>query len=191
MSGRPKSDDIIARRILHICAPVFLIYYYIPDDCWIGIPKRIALLVILLIVLFVELFRILLGLEFFGLKYYEKKQVSAYAWASLGFALAFLIFNPVLVVPVIFGMAWIDPLCAYLRKRKIGYPIIPLAGYALIMLPTLFIISDFAVVKIIALTAIGSITAIGSEYPNLKYIDDDFTMVFFPLVALTLVDVIV
>ncbi|MCK5547460.1 MAG: hypothetical protein KAI64_00490, partial [Thermoplasmata archaeon] len=114
MKESRKPDFFIARRVLHICAPVFLVYYLVPEDSWIGLSKRVALLVVLLVVLLVELFRVALGLEFLGLKKYEKSQMSAYAWASFGFAMAFLFFDRALVVPVIFGMAWIDPLCGYL-----------------------------------------------------------------------------
>jgi len=184
-----KDDDYgLARRVLHMCAPVFLIYYLVPDDCWIGVPKTIALLVILLVVVLSDFLRILFGFRFFGLRPYERTRISAYAWASLGFALAFLLSNPVLVVPVIFGMAWIDPLCGWLRKKKVGYPLIPLNAYAIMMFLALFALSDFTVPKIIVLALVGSMVAIGAEYPNLKHLDDDFTMVLFPLLALALVD---
>lgn len=188
MKESKDEDWGLARRVLHMCAPVFLIYYLVPDDSWIGIPKSIALLVILLIVFLGDFLRVLFDIGFFGIRPYERIRISAHAWASLGFVLAFLLFNPVLVVPVVLGMAWIDPLCGFLRRKKFGYPLIPLNAYAIIMFLSLFVLSDFAIPKIIVLALVGSMVAIAAEYPNLKLLDDDFTMVLLPLLALALID---
>ncbi len=147
-------------------------------------PKRIALHCILTIVLIIELIRMTFELKIFGLKEHESKRVSAYVWASFGFALAFLLFEPVLVVPVIFGMAWIDPLCGWLREKGRGYPVVPIIVYAFLMLTILLLISNYSVLKIIILAVVGSITAISSEHPDLKHVDDDFLMVIIPLVIL-------
>jgi hypothetical protein len=188
MSANGYTENIIARRVLHIFSPIFLVYYFVPEDTWIGLAKEVLLLVILLAVLVSELVRIIFRPRIFGLKHFEQKQISAYVWASFGFAMAFLLFESVLVVPVIFGMAWIDPLCGWLRRKKRGYPLVPLVGYAVMMMFTLLLISDFSLPKVIMMGLASSPVAIASEYPNLRYMDDDFTMVFFPLLALALLN---
>ena len=178
-----------ARRFLHLCAPVLLVYYAIPDDCWIGVPKRVALLVILVAVLLAELLRLVLRADLPELRPYERAQVSAYAWASFAYALAFLFFDPALVVPVILGMAWIDPLCSFSRKHEI-YPVAPLAAYVLLMAVALWLVSGYGPARVIVLSMVGGAVEIASEYPKLGFMDDDFAMVFFPLLALSLVNLV-
>jgi hypothetical protein len=192
MNKNGMTPGAIARTILHMSAPIFLVYYLVPEDTWIGVSKSIVLLVVLIVVLLVELSRILFGFRFFGLREYEGDYISAYAWASFAFALAFLLFDFRLVVPVIFGMAWIDPMCGWLRRenRKM-YPWIPLLAYAIMTAIILFLVSDFPVVKLVIFSLVGSAVATASEYPNLKHINDDFTMVMFPLIALTLAGALV
>jgi hypothetical protein len=191
MSEEREGDQGLARRFVHMCAPVFLVYYLVPNDCWIGVPKNIALLVILLVVLLSDFVRILLGLGFYGLRSYECARISAYSWASLAFAIAFIAFRFELVVPVIFGMAWIDPLCGYLRKKKKGYPLVPIIAYAILAFLILYFLSDFYILKVVILAVVGSTVAIASEYPNLKHMDDDFLMVIMPLLALAFIDLLI
>ena len=84
-------------------------------------------------------------------------------------------------------MAWIDPLCGWVRRKdRRLYPWSPLVAYAVLAAAILFLVSDFPVVKLVLLSIVGSVVAIASEYPKLKHLNDDFTMVIFPLMAMTL-----
>ncbi len=177
------------RRVFHLCAPIFLVYYLVPYDMWgIGVTKHFTLLMILLVVLIIEAVRMFREKIFFGLRDYEGRQISAFAWAGVGITLAFLFFSKTFVVPVIFGMAWIDPLIGELKKRegKIPYPVLPAISYAIIFSIFVFFLSNLSVLVILVLTIVGTVSAILAEYPHIKYIDDDFLMIFVPLVTLTL-----
>ena len=177
------------RRVFHLCAPIFLVYYLVPDDLWgIGVSKRFTLLMILLVVLIIEAVRILRKKIFFGLRDYEGKQISAFAWAGVGITLAFLFFPKIFVVPIIFGMAWIDPLIGELKKRegKSLYPFLPAICYAVIFFFFVSFLSDLSILIILFLTVVGTVSALLAEYPHIKYLDDDFLMIIVPLVILTL-----
>lgn len=177
------------RRIFHLCAPVFLLYYLVPFDMWgIGVTKQFTLLMTLFIVLIIEAIRMYREKIFFGLRDYEGRQISAYAWAGVGITLAFLFFSKTFVVPVIFAMAWIDPLIGELKKRegKILYPILPAICYAVIFFLFVFYLSDLNIIIVLILTTIGTLSALLAEYPHIKYIDDDFLMIIVPLFTVTL-----
>ncbi len=177
------------RRAFHLCAPLFLVYYLIPEDMWeLGVSKKILLLVVFLSVMTIEATRLITGSVFFGLREYEKKQLSAYAWAAIGITLAFLFFPPVFVVCTVVGMGWTDPLIGELKKHwKKGYPAVPLAVYFIITMGCLHVFSDIQIYIQILLAGLTTVVAILVEYPQLKCVDDDFLMLIIPLLVLSVV----
>jgi len=82
----------ILRRIAHMCSIVFLVYYIIPDEVFgdliPGFYKWHAVLEIMIIVMLFELFRLRGGTLFPGLRSYEEKQMSAFAWFALAMGIA-------------------------------------------------------------------------------------------------------
>ena len=84
-------------------APVWLVYYLIPEDL-LGIGREPLLLVFFAGVMAVETGRVATGKVFFGLRPYEKKQLSAFAWAAIGITIAFLFFPMEFVIPAVTGI---------------------------------------------------------------------------------------
>lgn len=177
----------IFRRVFHLISPLFLMYYIVPQDTWIGISKVIVLLIVLLSFLIAETIRISFKISFSGLRDYEGGQITAYTWGGIGLTIALLFFHQSLVVVSVCGMAWIDPLCALSRRRRL-YPYIPSIFYAVLAISIFWLMSSSNPIKILALAAVGSTAGILSEYPNLKYVDDDFLMIVFPLIAMAIAD---
>ena len=174
------------RRIFHLCAPLFLIYYLMPD-IFLFLPKSWWVLITLFSIIAVETARLARKRIFFGMREYERTQVSAFAWAGMGITIAFFFFEPVFVACVIFGIGWVDPLIGEMRKRgkmKL-YPLIPLIFYFFIVFFCLLALSDFFLPTIVAMGILASIAAITVEFPQIK-VDDDFLMLIVPLVVLTL-----
>ncbi|MFQ6120846.1 MAG: hypothetical protein ACE5KE_13315 [Methanosarcinales archaeon] len=170
-------------------APIYLVYYLLPNDLGIGFPKQYVILIVLSLVLLIEAIRIKTNRVFFGLREYERWQISAFAWAAIGIALSFLFFPKKFVVPTIIGMAFIDPMIGEIQiHKKEWYPFVPALCYALILLVCLILWSTYSVRYILLFTVVGTIVAIASEYPKYKYIDDDFLMLMAPLVVLTFLD---
>lgn len=182
------------RRLVHLCGPVLLIYFLFPEKLLGIIPRQILPLSVLVIVLAIEVYRLKSKRRFAGLRDYERNRVAAYAWAGIGLALAVLLPFPLpLVVACIIGLSWIDPLIAVLRglkgskkKRPLYiYPLVPFIAYFLIALVSLKLLSPLELVYVPVFALVGAITAIGAEYLNLRYIDDDFLMLIVPLLVLT------
>ena len=175
------------RRGFHLCAPLFLVYYLFPEDMWgLDVSNKGFIIIIFTLLMIFEAIRLGTGRVFFGLREYERKQLSAYAWASIAITIAFLFFPPVFVICAVVGMGWTDPLIGELRKHwKKAYPLLPLAVYFVITVACLSLFSDMQFILILFLASLTTVVAILVEYPRLKYIDDDFLMLLIPLLVLT------
>src|SRR5256884_9232440 len=107
----------VFRRSFHIISPIFLGYYLLPESLGGGITRTALSVVFVGTALCIEVARIALNIRLLGLRPYEGQRVSAYAQGLLGLAFGlFVIRDPRIVVPVVLGMAWIDPLAALCRK---------------------------------------------------------------------------
>ncbi len=173
------------RRAFHLASPAFLAYYLLPEDLGLGLPKPYLVVTIWSATLITETLRLAFGVDLIGLRDYEKGQISAYFWGGSALALGLLFFPPPFVIVAMFGMAWVDPLCAWTRRRR-GYPPAPLLVYALIVAIGLWLVTDWDLEEIFILAALASPLAIGAEYPAIRYVDDDFTMLVVPMVGMTL-----
>jgi hypothetical protein len=104
-------------------------------------------LIILSGVLIVEGWRLKSGRHIFGMRAYEEKRVSALAWFSVGMSMALLLFEMHFVVPVVIGMAFVDPLIGEIKRRnKILYPPLPLLVYGIIVFSCLFILAELSLI---------------------------------------------
>jgi len=175
------------RRGFHLCAPAFLVYYLLPDKIF-WIPKEVLVLIVLFAVLLLEAVRLFTGRIFFGLREYERGQISAYAWAAIGLTAALFFFPMPLVICSVVGLAWTDPLIGEMRKkRKMRYyPALPFIMYFLIVATSLILFSDIHLISVLIIGIVGSIVAISAEKPKTP-VDDDFLMLIVPLVVMTLV----
>jgi len=182
------------RRLFHLAAPVFLFYYWVPEclnrrdltlaQCPATSVTREGLMLLFLgTALAVEIARISLRIPLFGMRDYETRRVSAYAWGTVGLAIGFVFFPPILVIPVFCGMAWIDPLCAWARRTG-RYPWVPVVGYAAAFAFLLTGLGTLHPLEIAALTAIATPAALLAEYPDFRLVDDDFLMTIVPLAVL-------
>jgi hypothetical protein len=186
--GVSMDRGALLRRLVHISAPAFLLYYVLPDPLWEGgPPKEVGLLLVFIVALTFELLRLLLNFKVVGMRSYESEQISAGAWSAIALTFTFLFFPYQYAVPVVIGMAWIDPLIHYLRKWKSKlYPPLPLALYFLITIVSLSILMTPTLLTLIA-ALVGTVLAIAAESYKTKYVDDDFLMIVVPLVGIALV----
>ncbi len=173
------------RRAFHLASPVFLVYYLLPDDLWVGLPKPLLAFLLWAVTLVIEVLRLVLEVDIIGIREYEKDQVSAYFWGGTGLVIGLLFFPPPFVVVAMVGMAWVDPLCALARNTR-GYPVVPLIVYGVIAFTGVWVLTDFPLVSALMIALLGTSLAIAAEYPNVELVDDDFTMQLVPLVGTTL-----
>lgn len=176
-------EQRFTRRIIHSMVWIVLVYYLVPDQLF-GYPKNVFLVLILTGILIFEGFRLYFRFSVYGMRDYEKRQVSSYAWASIAAAITLLFFPIHLAFVSLLGMGLIDPLIGEIQQnRPRFYPYVPFLAWVLIASIMLALFSDFSLYVIITMSIVGSTSAILAEYPSI-WIDDDFLMIIIPLLVL-------
>lgn len=179
------------RRAFHLISPIFMAYYLLPEPFGGGITRTSVTVLFLGTAACIEIARIALRLRIFGMRTYEEQRVSAYAQGALGLAFGlFVIHDPRIVIPVFIGMAWIDPLAGFCRRR--GWTrVIPTAAYFALFLGTVVLMSAFfpppiSLGKAFLFSATTTAAAILVEGPKHVQVDDDLLMQVIPMVVLYL-----
>lgn len=178
----------VLRRLVHMLAPLSLVYYVLPDPLWPGAPSNQVLLLVLFEgILIFEALRLYFGWPIIGIRDYEYDRFSAAAWAALAMVVTLLFFPLALAAPAIIGMSFVDPLIGELRRRKSAlYPSLPTAVYFIIVLATLWYFLGLSTTVLLA-SAIATGLAIGIERVRTKYVDDDFLMTIVPVLGMAAV----
>jgi hypothetical protein len=115
---------------------------------------------------------------------YEGQRVSAYAQGLLGLVFGvFVIRDPRIVVPVFLGMAWIDPLASYCRKRHWSWAF-PAAAYFALFSTTSVALQSFSLPNTVFYGAVATTIAVVVEGPRIPQVDDDLLMQVVPMVVL-------
>ena len=173
------------RRVFHILSPAFLSYFILPDQVGGGIAKASLAILFVGTAWCIEIARIALGINLFGMRPYEGGRVSAYAQGTLGLAIGiFLIRQPAIVVPVFLGMAWIDPLAASVRRGEWPRAIVGLAYFGLFLGTELLLPVPWPPSWSFLLAAVAMAVALVVEGPKHKLLDDDFLMQVVPYAVL-------
>jgi len=173
------------RRAFHLVSPIFLSYYVLPETLGPNIPKLSVAFLFLGAASCIEIARIALGVKLFGMRPYEGNRVSAYAQGMIGLAVGIFFVDPRIVIPVFLGMAWVDPLAAYARKKKWRRGLVGTAYFALFLATeaALGAFGTWAVRLVFAALATG--TAMAVEGPRIPQVDDDLLMQVVPMAVLS------
>jgi hypothetical protein len=186
----------IFRRSIHVGMIIFPIIYY-----WFGeqiaesisnlfgtVLSREKIVVFLLIFIFIaEIIRLSIGFTIYGQRTYEAKQISALAWGGISVCFCFLLapqggYNDAYIgLPIIFTISIVDPFLGETRKFFDSTKLI--ISMALILTGFIWFFSSIFLGTPYWLAFIMSPLAIASEWPSLKYIDDNATMILIPLFA--------
>jgi len=178
----------VLRRLVHISAPVFLIYYYLPDPVFPGfIGKQPGLFLFLAIIMVIEALRLYFSPHIIGMRDYENYRISAAAWTAMALTVTLAFFPIEIALPVTLGMAWVDPIMGIMRARKSKfYPAVPIIFYFILMIGPLsyyFGPTPLVILASVVVTFLG----IMSEVKKNWYLDDDFLMLIIPLIGLYLI----
>ncbi len=152
-------------------------------------PKEFVIAVAIAFIV-IEAIRIKFGIIIVGQREYEAKQVSALAWGAVAVCLTLIIAPQEgegleagkFTIPIICGLTFIDPLMGEVKRAKMGMKnaiVIGMVGSYVVWLGcyALFSTPLFYAVILAPFTVLG-------EIPRVKWIDDNATMIFFPLIIL-------
>jgi len=182
--------EILVRRLVHGLLALAPIYYLIPVELpFYGIRRWVLLIVFFAAVIGFEAVRLWRGFNIFGLRPHEKDQIASFVWAAAGITLVLWVFEQDIASAAIVGMAIVDPLAGELRSAKKSDRVsigVPLMVYFIVCLSVLLVAGSRELSAVIAMSVLGSITAIAAERPNIPSIDDDFLMTLVPALAMTL-----
>ena len=129
---------------------------------------------VILFALAAEAIRLKLGITIFGQRDYEAKQISALAWGAIGVGLVLLLVpHKAYAWPLIVSLALGDPFMGELRRKDFADRQVMVYAWWQVGTPLWVAIIAAPVCMI-------------SEWPRLRYIDDNATMVLIPL-ALVLI----
>ena len=176
----------LVRRAVHMTAPLFLLYYFVPDVV-LGLDKVIWLFILAAVFFMVEAWRLARRVPLMGMRDYESGRMSAAGWFVLA-GLVSLPFFPIgYTLPVFLGMGLVDPLIGELRMRSSRLnPALPILVYFAIALGSMWYIYGLEMHVMVA-AAVATALAIWVEGFKTEKIDDDFTMIVVPLLGIAAV----
>ncbi|RAH16019.1 MAG: hypothetical protein CMB20_000970 [Methanobacteriota archaeon] len=177
------------RRAFHLAMSAIPFVYFeygekISDIFELEVSQFVSAATILLIV--IEAIRLKLGFTIFGQRDYEAKQVSALAWGgiAIGLTLIALPNNPEFIWPLVLSLSLGDPFLGELRRKGIESRNVVIIGS--IFIAAIWLASwNFVDTPIILVAIMGPI-CVAAEWPRLRWIDDNATMLLIPLFTVLL-----
>ena len=180
----------LLRRGIHL-AMSFLpfLYFEFGEDVadMVSLTLEQVVSCVILLAIFGEALRLRMGLTVVGQRSYEAKQVSALAWGALGVGMVFLLTpNPAYAYPLILSLSLGDPLLGELRRKGSSTQTVILAGVlgiAVIWAGCAYLVeTPWLFVPLMAPICVAA------EWPRLRYIDDNATMLLIPLAVVLIFD---
>ena len=183
------------RRFTHVSmtAVPFIYYLYGQDVADIvSIEAKQLVSIVCFLIILAEVIRLRLGIVIFGQREYEADQISALAWGGLAVSLALLLAPGegegleagIYGIPLIVGLTLVDHVMGEIKRKKQDLRLAIYVGlvvsYAVWLACHYWLGTD-----IIAAILLAPLTVLG-ELPKTKEIDDNATMILFPLTGLML-----
>ena len=184
------------RRLTHVSMASIPYLYYVHGEAissYFSLQAREFVSAICILILIIEAVRLRSGIVIVGQREYESNQISALAWGALAVALAILIApegeNGSMEAgkygaPIILGMTLVDPVMGEVKRTQKNLRTAIIAGLAVSY--AVWIGCHFWIgTELIAALLLAPLTVLG-ELPPTREIDDNATMVLFPLFGLVL-----
>jgi len=184
------NKDVLVRRSVHCLIALAPLYFLLPDDLPIHPLRRWALLIAFLVAIGVfDAWRRRKGLTFLGLRPHESEGIASYAWAAAGITFVlWLTPDQDIATAALVGMAFVDPLAGELRVKfgKASWTIVTsIIAYSALAFSVMALWGDHTILQSAIIAVIGAGVAIPSEIVKIRYVDDDFTMLVFPALAMS------
>lgn len=180
----------LLRRGIHL-AMSFLpfLYFEFGEDVadMVSLTLEQVVSCVILLAVFGEALRLRMGLTVVGQRSYEAKQVSALAWGALGVGMVFLLTpDPAYAYPLILSLSLGDPLLGELRRKESSTQTVILAG--VLGLAVIWAGCAYLVETPWLFVPLMAPICVAAEWPRLRYIDDNATMLLIPLAVVLIFD---
>lgn len=180
----------IFRRSIHLGMSFLPLIYFelgdsVADSLDLTLPQFVSCVVFLLFA--AEGTRLKLGLTIYGQREYESRQISALGWGAFGIGIVFLLApTEEYIWPLILSLSLGDPFLGEMRRKG-------LSTRNVIVSSTLFLFLVWVacwhfVETPLWLAFLFAPLCVASEWPRLRYIDDNATMVLIPLGMILLLE---
>ena len=180
----------IARRTFHISMALIPWLWFehgeaISQTINIGTAQFASAVVITLVI--VEAARLKLGITVFGQRDYEAKQVSALAWGAFAIGITFLTIpdRPEYVYPLVLSLSFGDPFLGELRRRGLSSQQVFIGGS--IFLALIWGGGWYLLDTPLFLVPLMAPICVAAEWPRLRWIDDNATMMLIPLAVVLII----
>jgi hypothetical protein len=179
----------LLRRLIHLfCGPLLCWLYYFHSAAllqWLDLSSAELVIALFSLTAVVEAARIHLAIVPIGMRDFEDRQISSATWALFGFYIVFLFLNkPNYAVPIVFSLALVDPIIGELKrvasKRATYYSGAIVALLIWLGFSWYFQFPAWLAVLMAPITVL-------SEWCAKRHLDDNFTMLFIPLIVVLLV----
>ena len=179
----------LLRRGIHLAMSFLPFLYFefgedVADTVSLSLEQVVSS--VILVAIAGETLRLRMGWTIVGQRSYEAKQVSALAWGALGVGLVFLLTpDASYAYPLILSLSLGDPLLGELRRKGASTQTVVWAG--IIGIALIWAACAMLVATPWLLVPLMAPICVAAEWPRLRYIDDNATMLLIPLaVILTL-----
>jgi hypothetical protein len=193
LGGDEVLGDRAWRRVMHGVGAFVLVYYLVPSNFFVVVPKEYVLLAALAVAILLDVLRHAVGLQLPTIRPYEEHRVASFVFYALALAGAILLFPVPVAAAVILGVAFVDPIVGELRHARVSNVVlwaIPVAFYFGLAVVGLAVLGGWPVGPSIGLAVLAAALGVAAERPKLSWVDDDLLMTFVPAVALYGVGVI-
>ena len=180
----------LLRRGIHLAISFIpVLYFELGNDVadYVSLTLEQVVSVVILIAVFGEALRLRMGWTIVGQRSYEAKQVSALAWGALGVGMVLLMApEPEYAYPLILSLSLGDPLLGELRRKGASTKNVIWAG--VIGIALIWAACAYLVGTPWILVALMAPICVAAEWPRLRYIDDNATMLLIPLAVVLVID---
>lgn len=180
----------IFRRVIHLSmAAIPLLYFSIGEDVASKVNMDLDQVVasVVLFALVAESLRLRYGITIFGQRDYEAKQVSALAWGAFGIGMVLLLApHEAYAYPLIVSLAFGDPLMGELRRKGIATRQVMVISTGVIL--AIWLVSSLQFDTPLWIALLLAPVCMIAEWPRLRYIDDNATMLLIPLAMVLLLE---
>ncbi len=183
----------LLRRITHVSLAIIPWIYYWHGEAIagkVGSTAQHVAFIVLGIIIVAELVRLKIGFTIFGQRAYEANQLSALFWGAVSVVVA-LAFSPLVGVmgaalgtPLVLGLAFGDPVMGEVRRAGKEPKFVAIGG--LITVYAVWLISWNCLDTPLLFALLIPPIQVASEWPRLRWIDDNGTMVLIPFLVILL-----